>query len=65
MAAERIRIEIGFDGGQIMSALVDEATWDELERQVMAGGPGVHDGRGGVLEEVKRLGREGRCRLRV
>ena len=40
MAAERIRIEIGFEGGQIMSALVDGPTWDELERQVMDGGPG-------------------------
>jgi hypothetical protein len=40
LATERIRIEIGFDGGQIMSALVDEAMWQELERQVLSGGPG-------------------------
>jgi hypothetical protein len=28
----RVRIEIGFDGGQVMGALVDQAGADELER---------------------------------
>jgi hypothetical protein len=69
MAAERIRIEIGFDGGQIMSALVDEVSWDELERQVLAGGPGgfpldADEGRFVValarVVYVKRFARESR-----
>ena len=29
---ERIRIELGFEGGQVMSAHVDAAAADELER---------------------------------
>ena len=33
----RIRIEIGFDGGQIMSAVVEPATADALERAFGAG----------------------------
>ena len=32
MADDRIRIEVGFDGGQIMSALVAPASADSLER---------------------------------
>ena len=31
---ERIRIEIGFDGGQIMGALVTPQSADELEREL-------------------------------
>jgi hypothetical protein len=31
-AADRLRIEIGFDGGQIMGALVTTAAAEELER---------------------------------
>ena len=31
---ERIRIEIGFDGGQIMGALVTVQSADELEREL-------------------------------
>ena len=31
---ERIRIEIGFDGGQIMGALVTAQSADELEREL-------------------------------
>ena len=69
MAEERIRIEIGFDGGQIMSALVDGPMWDELERQVLGGGPGgfaleAEDGRYVValarVVYVKRFARESR-----
>ena len=30
-SAERVRIEIGFDGGQVMSALVAAASADQLE----------------------------------
>ena len=67
--ADRIRIEIGFDGGQIMSALVDDETWADLERQVLGGGPGglaleADDGRYLValarVVYVKRFARESR-----
>ncbi len=69
MSSERIRIEIGFDGGQIMSALVESASADELERQVTAGGDGGYsldadDGRYVVAVRrvvyVKRFARESR-----
>ena len=32
MAEDRVRIEIGFDGGQIMGAVVEAGNVDELER---------------------------------
>ena len=35
---DRVRLEIGFDGGQIMGALVTTASADELERALGAGG---------------------------
>ena len=38
MADDRIRIEVGFDGGQIMSALVSPDSADSLERAL--GGAG-------------------------
>ena len=41
MAADAIRIEVGFEGGQIMSALVAPDTADTLERKLAAGGEGV------------------------
>ena len=34
MAEDRVRIEIGFDGGQIMGAVVETDTVDELERSL-------------------------------
>ena len=34
MAEDRVRIEIGFDGGQIMGAVVETGTVDELERSL-------------------------------
>ena len=37
MPEERIRIEIGFDGGQIMSALVEPSAADRLEQLVATG----------------------------
>ena len=37
MADDRIRIEVGFDGGQIMSALVTPESADALERSLAAG----------------------------
>jgi hypothetical protein len=67
--SERIRIEIGFDGGQIMGALVDAETIDRLEQALANGEEGalaldVEDGRYTValrrIVYVKRLGGEGR-----
>ena len=37
MADDRVRIEVGFDGGQIMSALVAPASADSLERALDGG----------------------------
>jgi hypothetical protein len=67
--ADRVRIEIGFDGGQIMGALVDAATVDRLEQALAANEDGslaldVEDGRYTVallrIVYVKRFAREGR-----
>jgi hypothetical protein len=66
---EHIRIEVGFEGSQIMSALVTKEAAEELE-QALTGGKGgslvleTEDGRYTVaLERVvylKRFNREGR-----
>jgi hypothetical protein len=37
LAEERVRIEIGFDGGQVMGALVTVGDADELERTLDKG----------------------------
>jgi hypothetical protein len=67
--AQRVRIEIGFEGGQVMSAHVDTSTADELEQSLDAGGTGsfqieADDGRYTVaiprVVYVKRFSREGR-----
>lgn len=69
MAEERVRVEIGFDGGQIMGAYVDLATADALERALDKGRDGslaleAEDGRYtvsvGRVVYVKRFTREGR-----
>ena len=69
MAEERVRIELGFDGGQIMGAYVEEKTADELERVLADGRNGAfaleaEDGRYTVSLQrvvyVKRFSREGR-----
>ncbi len=68
--AERVRIEVGFEGGQVMSAFVEDATADELE-QALAGGQSdgaikleAEDGRYTLtlsrVVYVKRFSREGR-----
>ena len=67
---ERVRIEIAFDGGQIMGALVSPAGADALE-QALGSGPGeaslaldAEDGRYTValrrVVYVKRFARESR-----
>jgi hypothetical protein len=67
--AERIRIEIGFDGGQIMGAVVDGESVDRLESALASHEDGslaldVEDGRYTValsrIVYVKRFSREGR-----
>jgi len=66
---QRVRIEIGFDGGQVMSAYVETGTADELEQSLEAGADGsfqveAEDGRYTVaiprILYVKRFSREGR-----
>ncbi len=67
--AERVRIEIGFDGGQVMGALVEIDAADRLEQALSSGEEGalalgVDDGRYTVslrrIVYVKRFAREGR-----
>jgi hypothetical protein len=66
---ETSRIEVGFDGGQIMSALVTAASAEQLEQALGARTDGTlsldaEDGRYTVLlgsvVYVKRFGRESR-----
>jgi hypothetical protein len=65
---ERVRIEVGFDGGQVMSAFVQISTADELEK-ALDGGVGTfqidaENGRYTLtlarIVYVKRFSREGR-----
>ena len=69
MADERVRIEIGFDGGQIMGALTTAASADALEQALAGGldgafGLDADDGRYTValsrIVYVKRFSRESR-----
>ena len=66
---ERVRIEIGFDGGQVMSAMVEAADADRLEQALGQAEDGalaldVDDGRYVLairrVVYVKRFAREGR-----
>ena len=67
--ADSIRIEIGFDGGQIMGAVVSAEAVDKLEQALASGEDGslgldVEDGRYTValrrIVYVKRFARDGR-----
>ena len=69
MAEERVRVEIGFDGGQIMGAYVELAAADKLEQALDEERNGslaleAEDGRYTVslrrVVYVKRFTREGR-----
>ena len=69
MAEDTVRVELAFEGGQIMSAFVTMAGADELERALAAGGEGTHaldasDGRYSVVLRrvvyLKRFARESR-----
>jgi hypothetical protein len=41
MADERVRVELGFEGGQIVSGFVDESSADALEAALHRDGPRV------------------------
>jgi hypothetical protein len=67
--AERTRIEIGFDGGQVLSVLAPAEEVDRLEQALGGGDEGayaldVEDGRYTVslrrVVYIKRFAREGR-----
>jgi hypothetical protein len=69
MAEERVRVEICFDGGQVLGAYVELRAADELERSLGDGRDGTFaleadDGRYSVslrrVVYVKRFSREGR-----
>jgi hypothetical protein len=68
MASERVRIEIGFEGGHVMSALVDLESIDRLELTLGGGGDSValnaEDGSYTIAVHkvvyVKRFARESR-----
>ena len=69
MAEERVRVEVGFDGGQVMSAHVDTKTADELEQALGGSTDGsfqveAEDGRYTLalsrIVYIKRFSREGR-----
>ena len=38
---DRVRIEVGFDGGQVITGFVDGASADQLERALHEDGPRV------------------------
>jgi len=69
VAEERVRVEVGFDGGQVMSAHVDTKTADELEQALGGSTDGsfqveAEDGRYTLalsrIVYIKRFSREGR-----
>ena len=69
MADEFVRVEIGFEGGQILSWLVTVESADALDRQLSGGGSGTLtlDSQEGTITlvlarvlYVKRHAREGR-----
>lgn len=69
MAEDSVRIELAFDGGQIMGVMITPASADELERALASGEGGTFaldasDGRYtvalGRVVYVKRYARESR-----
>ena len=68
MAEDRLRIEIGFDGGQVMSAYVQVSAADQLDQALVGSGGTVQleaeDGQYTIaiskIVYVKRYSREGR-----
>jgi hypothetical protein len=41
VASERVRVEIGFEGGQVIAGFVDAPSADQLERALHEDGPRV------------------------
>ena len=41
MADDRVRVELGFEGGQILGTFVEAASADELEKALQSDGPRV------------------------
>jgi hypothetical protein len=41
LASERVRVEVGFEGGQVVGGFVDPASADQLERALHEDGPRV------------------------
>jgi hypothetical protein len=41
VADERVRVEIGFDGGQVVGAFIDASSAEQLERALHEDGPRV------------------------
>ena len=41
MADERVRVEVGFKGGQVIGGFVSQSSADQLERALHADGPRV------------------------
>lgn len=71
---EFVRIEVGLDGGQVLSWLVKPASADALERSLAAGETGLAslEGHDGTIQLVlarilyaKRYAREGRVGFEV
>ena len=69
MADETIRVEVAFDGGQILAAFLTTESADELERALASGDDATHaldasDGRYSVVLRrvvyLKRYARESR-----
>ena len=69
MVEDRLRIEIGFDGGQVMSAYVQTSAADQLDQALGSGSDGsvrleAEDGQYTIsiskIVYVKRYSREGR-----
>jgi len=74
MAEERVRIELGFEGGQIMGAQVPLADAERLQRHLEASGTGtveldVEDGRVVIVPArvnyLKRFSKESRVGFTV
>jgi hypothetical protein len=69
VAEDRVRVEVGFEAGQVLRTLADAATADELERALAGEGPRTveleaEDGRYVIRVDrvayVKRFVRESR-----
>jgi hypothetical protein len=51
--ADRVRIEMGFDGGQSLSVVVEEAVADELERALASAEPRAGAGEGALTFDAE------------